>query len=258
MKCFRSCGAIVLVALTGCAHYEARKIEPDQALSRFEERSLQNTNLHRFLAVNRSEVVPWQPPQKWDLDALTLVAFYYHPNLDVARAQWQSAKAGVKTAAGRPNPTVGLMPGYDFNAASGVSPWIPSVTYDLPIETAGKRKRRMEKADHLSTAARFNIITAAWQVRSGLRSALLDLAAARARDTALQTQLQSQQTILQLLEQRLQAGALAPAELYPARIAVLRARSDLVDLKRQVADAQSRVAEALGMPLTALQGIEFA
>src|SRR4051812_20119462 len=150
------------------------------------------------------------------------------------------------------------MPGYNFNAASGVSPWIPSVTYDLPIETAGKRKRRMEKADHLSKAARFNIITAAWQVRSALRIALLDLAAARARDTALQAQLQSQQTILQLMEQRLQAGALAPAELYPARIAVLRARSDLVDLKRQVADAQSRVAEALGVPLKALQGIEFA
>lgn len=258
MKCLRSFSLIGFAALAGCVHYEAEKLEPDQTLNRFEERSLENTNLHRFLAENRSEVVPWQAPQKWDLDTLTLVAFYYHPNLDLARAQWQTARAGLKTAAGRPNPTVGLMPGYDFNAASGVSPWIPSLTYDLPIETAGKRKRRMEKADHLSQAARLNVVTAAWQVRSALRVALLDLTAGTAREAALQAQLQIQQSILQLMEQRLQAGAVAPAELYPARVAVLRARSDLVDLKRQVADARSRIAESLGVPLKALQSIDFA
>jgi len=246
-----------LTLLTGCVHYHPEKLEAAGALNDFEARSLDNTNLASFLARNHPDIVPWQPPQKWDLDTLTLVAFYYHPSLDVARAQWQTASAGIRTAGGRPNPTLGLFPGYDFNAASGVSPWIPSVTYDLPIETAGKRKRRLDRAGHLSEAARLNIVTTAWQVRSNLRIALLDLAAASARQKALQAQLQNQQTILQLLEQRLQAGAVAPAELYPARVAVLRARSDLVDSGRQIADARARIAEALGLPLKALQAAEF-
>ena len=37
---------------------------------------------------------------------LTLAAFYYHPSLDVARADWREAAGGIVTAAERPNPTV--------------------------------------------------------------------------------------------------------------------------------------------------------
>jgi len=243
--------------LGGCVHYHPEKLEPEKTLAAFEERSLTNTNLQQFLTEMDSRAADGTA-RVWDLDSLTLVAFYYHPNLDVARAQWHSATAAIRTAKGRPNPTVGLIPGYSFNPPQGVSPWLPSVTYDLPIETAGKRGKRTLRAEQLSTAARLNIVTTAWQVRSALRASLLDLNAATQREKALQAQLQTQQNILQLMEQRLQAGAVAPSELYPARVAVLRARSDLVDLKRLRADARARLAEALGVPLKAIDNVEFA
>src|SRR5205085_8533983 len=91
-----------------------------------------------------------------------------------------------------------------------------------------------------------------------VRTSLLDLAATTEREKALQAQLQTQQNILQLMEQRLQAGAVAPSELYPARVSLLRGRSDLVDLRRQLADARARLAESLGVPLKAIASTDFA
>jgi len=248
---------VCLLAVSGCARFQDRKIEPEKTLARFDDRSLENTNLQSFLATNHVAPVSNPAARKWDLETLTLVAFYYHPSLDLARAQWDAAKAGVRTASGRPNPSVGLLPGYNFNAQSGVSPWLPSVTYDVPIETAGKRGKRMERAEHLSQAARLNIVTAAWQVRSGLRASLLDFAAASRRQAALQSLLQIEQAIVQLMEQRLAAGAIASTELFPARIALLRTQSELIDLRRQLADSRARVADALGVPLASVASLDF-
>ena len=248
----------LLLALPGCARFQDRKLEPEKTLSAYENRSLENSRLQSFLATNHTPAVSdWKAPQKWDLDTLTLVGFFYHPSLDVARAQWSTAKAAVRTAGGRPNPTIGLLPGYDFNAANGLSPWIPEMTFDLPIETAGKRGHRIHRAEQLSTAARLNILSTAWQVRSALRTTLLNFLAARLREQALEAQLQSEQTILQLMEQRLQAGAVATTELFPARVAVLRTRSDLIDLKRQQAEARAGIANALGVPLKAIESLQL-
>jgi len=248
---------LLLLALPGCARFQDRKLEPDKSLASYENRSLDNTRLQSFLATNHPSGSNWSLPEKWDLDTLTLVSFFYHPSLDVARAQWSTAKAAVRSAGGRPNPTIGLLPGYDFSAANGLSPWIPEMTFDLPIETAGKRGHRIHRAEQLSTAARLNILSTAWQVRSALRTSVLNLIAARLREQALEAQLQSEQIILQLMEQRLQAGAVAPTELFPARVAVLRTRSDLIDLKRQQAEGQAGVANALGIPLKAIQSLQL-
>ena len=244
---------IMLLALPGCVRFQEQKLDAEKTLSRFEERSLESSNLLSFLEANQIS----KTPDKWDLDTLTLVAFYYHPTLDFARAQWSSAQAGIRTAGARPNPTVGVMPGYNFNAANGVSPWLPIVNFDLPIETAGKRKRRIQRAEQLSTVARLNIVTTAWQVRSNLRISLLDLIAAQLREEALEMQLKSGQAVLQLMEQRLLAGAAASTELFPARLTVLKTRSDLIDLKRQMADARARVADAAGVPLKAIETAQF-
>ena len=70
---------------------------------------------------------------------------------------------------------------------------MPLITLDVPIETAGKRKRRTEQAEHLSESARLNIATTAWQVRGAVRTSMLDLAAARQRAELLQKQIVLQQ-----------------------------------------------------------------
>lgn len=188
---------------------------------------------------------------------LTLAAFYYHPSLEVARAQWHVAQAGVKTAGGMPNPTLTVTPGYDTSFMSGVNPWFPGVDLDLPIETAGKRGKRISQARHLSESARLNIATEAWQVRSGVRSSLLNYIVAQHRTTLLQEQVAAQEQMVKLLGQKAEVGDIASSELTPSRLALTKARLDLADAQQQSAEARVNLAEATGISANALEGVQF-
>jgi len=131
-----------LLAGSGCVHYRPQPLAPEKSANQLESRRLDDAGLKAFISTNSSPAPEVWPLEKWDLDSLTLAAFYFHPSLEVARAQWQLAEAGVKTAGGRPNPTLTVTPQY--NTTTFVpSPWGPSVSVDLPIETAGKRGKRI-------------------------------------------------------------------------------------------------------------------
>jgi outer membrane protein TolC len=131
------------------------------------------------------------------------------------------------------------------------------VTLDIPIETAGKRGHRIARASYLSEAARLNILTSAWQVRSSVRTSLLDFVAAQRREKILSAQLALQGKNLRSLEQRRQAGAISGAELGVVHVALARAQADLADSQRLQAEARAHVAEAVGVPLSALNDVEL-
>ncbi len=248
----------VSVVLSGCQHYRPEPLSASQKAAAFEARSLEDSGLKQFLVGARQPAtLPWMPPAKWDFETLTLVAFYFHPSLDVARAQWGVAQAGLPTAGGRPNPTIGLIPGYNFNAASGVSPWLPSLNYDIPIETAGKRGKRITRAEQLSESARLNIASVAWQVRSALRLSLLDHAAAQRRAAILESQQEIQKQLVKLIEQRRAAGAVGNFEIMTGRVALIKSSADLAESRRLIVETRQRIAEALGLSAKAIEGIQF-
>lgn len=251
--------ALVLAGLlSGCAKFEHRGLSPAQTAAGLEERTLTNEGLHAFFQTNWPGDVGEWPLREWDLDRLTLAAFFYQPSLEVARAQWHVAQGGIRTAGGRLNPTVLFGPAYDSDAVSGVNPWMPFVNFDVPIETAGKRGYRQEQAGWLARAARLNLAALAWQVRTQVRAGLLNHLAARQRQALLEQQLQTQERIDGLLQQRLKAGALSSAELALSRIALARTRSDLADAERLAVEARVRLAEAIGVPVSALKDVKLA
>jgi len=241
----------------GCARFEPQPISPVDTAARLDARRLDDDGLKKFLETNLGRELENWPLKSWDLKTLSPAAFYFHPSLNVARAQWRVAEAGMRTAGGRPNPMLGLTPGYDFSAANGLSPWIPFFNLDVPVETAGKRGKRIRKAQHLSESARLNIATIAWQVRSHVRVNLLDFAAANRRSALLESQLAVQERIAKLLEQRLAVGAISQLELTTARIALNRTRLELGDAKSKRAEAHGRLAESLGVSASALDGVEL-
>jgi len=243
--------------LAGCARFQSQPISPAESAAKLESRSLTNAVLKAFLEDNLQREFSRWPPAQWDLEMLTLAAFFYQPGLEVARAQWRVAQAEVQTAGGRPNPTLTAGPGYNFSAASGLTPWMPFGSLDLPLETAGKRHHRIARAEHLSAAARLNLATTAWSVRSNVRAGLLEATTARRRVAILSAQTSLTLQIVTSLEQRQRAGATSGAELGGARIALARTQTELADARRQQAEASARVAEAVGIQLDALNGIEL-
>ncbi len=247
--------AASLLTLTACTHFEPRPLQPETIAEKYHTLSLNDDDLRAFLQTAAPQLAePWPRPS-WDLSALTLAAFHFNSDLQLARAEWQTAEATVASAAMRTNPSLTVTPTYNVDAQSGTSPWLPGVSLDIPIETAGKRRLRISKARHLAEAARLNFIGAAWQVRSELRSALIELTAAQRRFALLQEQLSVQQRITDLLQQRFELGAASAADLSPARLATTRLQLDLAEAERQQKDAQSNLARALGVPLHALTGV---
>ncbi len=242
-------------ALVGCAHYRARPLASRQVVADFESRTLAEDGLKAFLETNH--VTGDWPRTNWELESLTLAAFYFSPELDLARAQAETSHAGLRTAGQRPNPTVSASPQYNATTFSP-SPWVVGLNLDIPIETAGKRGYRMAQARHLSDAAKLNIATTAWAVRSKLRRALVDLCAGTEQERLLGAQLQAQQQNAKLLEAQLNAGAVSPSEVTRERIAVQTTRLALYDAKRQRAESRVAVAEAVGLPLSAMDDVQIA
>ena len=248
---------IALGLLSGCARFEPRPLAPADTAARLEERGLASPALRSFLEQNlRRDLAAW-PSESWDFEMLTLAALYYHPSLDVARAQWAVARGGETTAAQRPNPTLNVTPGYNTTTFAS-SPWFPLTMLDMTFETAGKRGYRRARSAQLSEAARLNIATVAWQVRSNLRASLLDFLAAGKREELLARQLALQEQIVTRLDQQAQAGAIAASESALVRIALVKGKLDLAGAQSQRVEARARVAEAIGVPLRALDEVKLA
>src|ERR1700744_4762438 len=100
-----------LALFAGCARFHPEPISSEKTAASFDERSLTNENLHAFLQTNHL-VAEW-PCRDWDVNSLTLVAFFYQPALAEARLQLAAVRAAEITAGERPNPTISLTPTYD-------------------------------------------------------------------------------------------------------------------------------------------------
>jgi outer membrane protein, heavy metal efflux system len=247
---------LAVLGATRCAAFHPKPLSPVRTASIFEDRSLENPGLKQFLVskVNR-KITPW-PQMSWDFPLLTLVSLYYHPDLDVMRAQWEVAKARMITAGERPNPTLGFIPRY--NTTTGTpSPWILNFALDIPFQTAGKRDYRIVQARHLSDAARLNIAGTAWRVRSRLRASLLDLYAAVQAENLLKRKKEIQEQIVKGLEKRLEFGEASEPEVTQTRIFLDQTDLSLRQLQNQRVEARVRLADALGLPVKALKGVEI-
>ncbi len=246
-----------LTLMAGCASFHARPLSPEQTVAALESRRLDNVKLKEFIETNLNCKVTTWPPRSWDFPMLTLAALYYHPDLDVARAKWQVAEAGKITAGQRPNPSVFLPPGFIANPGES-NPWLYGASLDIPIETAGKRGYRLARAGHLAEAAYLDIATAAWQVRSRLRTALLDLYLSRESAALLKGQLAVQEELAQVLAARLAQGEIPRPELTQAQIFLDQTRLLWQETQRQTAENRVRLAGALGLPVSALRQVEIA
>ena len=249
------CSSITLVAVvlgaTGCVRFEPKPLDAAHTAAQFDARTLETPELRAFVETNLSPVPAW-PPAQWNFEQLTLAALFLHPSLDVAQAELASARAAEITAGRRSNPTVGVTPEYTVNPASGVTPWIATIQFDLPIETAGKRGHRMARARQLSEAARLRLGDMAWQVRSRVRVELLDFHDAGRRAELLSRQLAAQQRAFAAMETKLSLGSATSAEIAPARLALARTRKDIADARVQSDEARARLAVAIGVPLKSL------
>ena len=205
---------IAVLPIGGCYHYRPQPILPPVLEQQYRSRSLADPGLKDFVAAQPVGKSSSWPPTEMGLDTLTLVAFYFHPDLDAARARLATVEGAVITAATKPNPTISGGAGFT-NAAP--SPYVFRFGLDWPIETAGRRGYRTSRAQSLAEAARLALGETAWQVRSRVRSALLDHLLASRELELLQREQTTRQVALKVFEERLAVGEVSRPEVDAAR-----------------------------------------
>jgi cobalt-zinc-cadmium efflux system outer membrane protein len=243
------------VWLAGCSDFVPKPLTPSQTLSEIEARTLTNAALRAFIQTNAPALATTWPPATWGLRRLSLAAFYYQQDMEVARAKLAAAEAAVHTAGARPNPTFSFAPTYSEPPLEFFTPWTLGFTLDVPIETAGKRGYRIAQARHLANAARLRLADVAWQVRSRVRGSLLELRAAELNEEFLSQQAAAQKQMVEIVEDRLQAGESSLTDLQLARVAAAQSALQLRDAQKQHEQARVHLVEALGVPVNALTNI---
>jgi outer membrane protein TolC len=243
--------------LAGCATYHPQPIAPMQLAQRFEERTLASADLRAYLGrLVGHDIDPWPLP-RWNREMLTLAADYYSPALDIARAQWGTAKSGIDVAGAIPNPVLQLPFQYATPNPGPGSSFITGPALDIPIETAHKRGYRIDQASHLSEAARLAIGNEAWKVRTQVRDALISLFAARQRTTFLSRKADAQQQIVSMVTKRRSVGENSGPDVDAAVLAATQAQADLAAARSAEQDARALLATAIGVPVAALDGVQF-
>jgi outer membrane protein TolC len=243
-----------LLAGSGCAHYDAQPIDPAQTASAYAARSLSDPALLSFLQENHS--APPAPGAGWGSAALTTAALYFQPALAEAKAHLAAVRSAERTAAQRPNPTLNFTGAYDNQIPGNPTPWsVAPVSLDFPIETAGKRRYRMDEARSTSEAETWALRGTIWQLRGRVRAAVLQDIVSGERQQALQRQADAQDKVVRLLEGQVRAGNASGADLNQARIDLATVRLAAQDGAVAREDARSELAAAIGVPRSALDGI---
>jgi outer membrane protein, heavy metal efflux system len=241
--------AVFLMA--GCAvqRYQPSPIVAAATASKFESRSFADDGLRSFEEKNLNQAAPW-PPKTWNLQTLSLAGLYFNPALDIARARVARADAAVVTAGGRPNPTVGISPGVP-------SPYLFTLDFAVPIETAGKRGYRVQSARNLDQAARLDLADSAWTVLSGVRLALLNYLLASRGLELLRSEEQVRADQVNILEQVLSAGEITRFDVDLARIELSKTAVATRTAEGQTAEAKAALAAAIGIPVAGLRDAQF-
>lgn len=268
------CCAVFLAAtsLAGCVAYHPRPIDPPRLERELRSRSLADPGLRAFIAANSttanltaansaaqsaagSTTQPAQwPPQSLTLLQLTLVGYYFSPELDAARARVELAEAGVVAAGARPNPAVSLGGGYSNSPESAlVFHFLPSI----PIETAHKRSYRILEAERQADAVRLELAEIGWRLHSRIRAALADhFFALRLRDL-MQAEEGLRAESVAIYERRLAVGEVSRPDVAQARTEQMTAALARRAAESQVAETLTSLAAAVAVPVSALAGVQF-
>jgi outer membrane protein TolC len=245
------CSVLLLAALLGgCAAYHARPLHPAAEAAALGGRSLSDPRLLRFIAIEEHHT----GPVRWNLGSLTLAAMYDRPEMKIATAALGAARAGEVTAASLPNPTLSLSPTYNATTLTP-SPWQVGPVVAFVIQAVGVRPALMARARAEAEAVRQALAVTAWQLRGTVRTALLDLWAARRSLVLARRNVALAQTYERVLAQRYRAGSASAAALNLARLSESQAALRRASVRRRARLAVAGMAAALGLPRHALDGV---
>ena len=238
--------------MIACATYHARPIHAPDLETAYRARTLDDAQLRSFVEVGVGTALATWPPRALDLKTLTFIGYYYSADLEVARAQLAVAEAGIRAAGARANPELIGNAGYNRNPESHVE---YGLTAAFTFETAGKRGYRILRAERQADAARIGLSEAGWTLRSRIRAAFVNHLLAIQRLDVLQSDQAIRGEIVEIFDRRLAVGEAARPELDVYRVDLITTDAAVRAATGDVAQTRAVLANAVGVPLAALQDV---
>lgn len=248
-----TCIPLALVAC-GVQQYVAKPIDVRAVALKIGNKNPDSEQFRQFLISNgyASERLPIQ---LWGVDELAYCALFFHPSLDVARAQWRAAETAQLSVAERPIPTVNGNLARSNNANKDISPFALGLSIDIPIEMANKRKLRIENAQHLSQVAKLEISQTAWQLRNQVAQSLYEYQFNQQQIKSLVNEQSRRQDIVAMYQKRTSLGEASNVELSTAKIQLQSVVAELNAKQQNRLVLLSRLASNSGLPLSKVEAM---
>ena len=238
----------MVLAGAGCAHYTPAPLDPAATAQGYGERRLDAPELTEWLSAHGSR----RPDGTWSSADLTLVALYYQPAVERARDGWLAARAAEVTAGARPQPDLQSELGYATSSEVFQSRWYASVNAIFTLELGGKRGARVVAARARTAVAETDLEETAWRSSRAVRSAAVEVSAARERQADADLGAERTRTFLERLRRRYAEGTLSRSELAAVESEEADARAAAVREREAVAVSIGALARASGLPSEAL------
>jgi len=239
--------AAMVSGLAACTPPKPVPLEPAALLSRISSRSLDDAAVVAALQSQRLVSENGAGPRRWDLDAMTVAAWALRSELAVTAARERVAAASVVEARQFPNPVLSLTPELITNAATGTSPWTAAVLLTWLIRAPGARAAAIDQARAASEGAVWDGMTGAWDIRSQVRSAMLDLVLAQRSVALADEELGLRRQAVEMAQTRVRVGAWEQPELDRAGAEQLAAQNESASASAAAHAAMLRVASATGL-----------
>ncbi len=247
------------IALGACSFqkYAAKPIEPATNAAKFELKDPSGKPFTEYL-LNNGYAVDHLPIQQWGLDELTYCALFFHPRLDVERAQWRAAQSSESRAAQRANPSLNANVAHSDDPDPTKKPFAFGLSIDIPIETANKRDIRIENAQHLSQAAKLEIAQTAWQLRHNIAQTLTEFAFNQTQLRLLSEEELRREEIVNMYQKRVSAGAASNIELSNAKLQLQTVSANVNSAQQNKLILLSKFASNIGLPLAKIEAMSLA
>ena len=250
------CAGATLVVAAGCAHYQPQPVSAAANADALVSRSIDGPAVRQLIGQQHPKEAANWPPSRWTPQLLTLAAIVLHPDLDVARAEWNAARAALRIAAERPNPMASA--GVEHKATGGNgSPWVTTFSLDVPIETGGKRRARIARADALTAAAAADVDQAVWNVRTRAANATVALAASQKLSGLRRAEVALREEIVAMLEKRMEAGEAAQPDVTRVRSDERASRLLLREEEGRTAEREAALAASIGIARASLPPLDL-
>lgn len=250
--------ACVPALFTACSfqQYTPKTINPIASAAKFEQKDPANTQFLQYL-VNNGYAENSLPLQRWDVDDLIYCALYFHPSLDVARAQWRLAEHAEASVAEKPVPILNGHLAKSNQANQDASPYAFGLSIDIPIETANKRDIRIQNARHLSQAAKLEVAQVAWQLRNQVAQSLNEYQFNQQQISLFTDEESRRAEIVAIYQKRVNVGAASNVELSTAKLQLQTTTSELTAKKHNQLVLLSKLANSAGLPLAKVEAMHF-